>query len=62
MKRWTRNARDFEYPDEICTSAGEQLGQNLLYAHALEVVKSTDKDPGAGQILIRHINMARKEI
>lgn len=62
MKRWTRNAHDFEYPDEVCTSAGEQLGQNLLYANALEVVKSTDKNPKAGEILMRYLNMARKEI
>jgi hypothetical protein len=62
MKRWTRNARDFEYPDEVCTSAGEQLGQNLLYANALDVVKSTDKNPKAVEILMKYLHMAKKEI
>lgn len=62
MKRWTRDARDYEYPDEVCTSAGEQLGQSLLYANALDVVKSTEKAPKAGQILTKYLNLARKEI
>lgn len=22
MKRWTRDARDYQYPNELCTSAG----------------------------------------
>lgn len=43
MKRWTRNARDYEYPNEVCTTAGEQLGQSLLFANALDVVKSTER-------------------
>lgn len=62
MKRWTRNARDYQYPDDVCTSAGEQLGQSLLYANALDAVKSTDQNPKAGEILTRYLNMARKEI
>ena len=41
---------------------GEQLGQNLLYANALEVVKSTDKNPKAAEILMRYLHMAKKEI
>jgi hypothetical protein len=62
MKRWTRDARDYDYPDEVCTSAGEQLGQSLLYANALDVVKSTEKDPKAGVILAKYLNIAKKEI
>lgn len=62
MKRWTRSARHFEYPDDTCTSDGEQLGQSLLFINVLEVVRSTDKDPKAGEILMRYLNMARKEI
>jgi hypothetical protein len=56
MKRWTRDARDYQYPNDVCTSAGEQLGQSLLYANALDVVKSIEKDPKAGKILARHLN------
>lgn len=62
MKRWTRKARDYEYPNEVATAAGEQLGQSLLFANALDVVKSTDRDPRAGQILTRYLNMAKKDI
>jgi fructose-specific phosphotransferase system component IIB len=62
MKRWTREARDYQYPDDVCTSPGEQLGQSLLFANALDVVRSTDKNPKAGEILTRYLNMARKEI
>lgn len=62
MKRWTRNARDYEYPNEVCTTAGEQLGQSLLFANALDVVKSTEKDPRAGEILTKYLNMAKKDI
>jgi hypothetical protein len=62
LKRWTRNARDYQYPDDVCTIAGEQLGQSLLFANALDVVKSTVKNPKAGEILTRHLNIARKEI
>lgn len=40
----------------------EQLGQSLLFANALDVVKSTDKDPKAGQILTMYLNMAKKDI
>lgn len=62
MKRWTRDARDYDYPDEVATSAGQQLGQTLLYANALDVVKSTEKSQEAGQILTKYLNIARKEI
>lgn len=62
MKRWTRDARDYEYPNEVCSSVGQQLGQSLLFANALDVVNSTEKGPKAGEILTRHLNMARKEI
>lgn len=62
MKRWTRDARDYEYNCEVATSTGQQIGQSLLYANALDVVKSTDKDLKAGEILTRHLNLARKEI
>lgn len=34
----------------------------MLFANALDVVKSTNKNPKAGEILTRHLNMARKEI
>lgn len=34
----------------------------MLYANALDVVSSTQKNKKAGKILIRHLNMARKEI
>lgn len=62
MKRWTRDVRDYEYPAEVCPSATENLGQSLLYANALDAVKSTDNNKKAAQILNRYLNIARKEI
>lgn len=62
MKWWTRNDCDYQYPNDVCTTAGEQLGQSLLYANALDVVKSTQRNKKAREILNRHLNMARKEI
>lgn len=47
---------------KVSTTAGEQLGQSLLFANALDVVKSTVKSPKAGEILTRHLNIARKEV
>lgn len=38
------------------------MGQSLLYANALDVVKSTQMHPKAGEILNRHLTMGRKEI
>lgn len=62
MKRWTREACDYHYPDDVSTSVGEQMGQSMLYANALDVVKATRKNPKAGEILNRHLRNARKEI
>lgn len=62
MKSWSKDARDYEYPKEASNEVEEQLGQRLLFANALDVVTKSGKAPKAGEILTRHLNLARKEI
>ncbi|RLN35449.1 hypothetical protein C2845_PM03G22420 [Panicum miliaceum] len=63
MKRWTRGAKDFDYPSvERSGSIDNQLQQSVLYVNALEVAHSADKYPDASQILMNHLSLARKEI
>lgn len=62
MKRWTRNARDFSYADDISSSGIDYLGHGLLFVNALEVVRLADKDAKSGAILMKYLTMARKEI
>jgi len=61
LKRWTRQAKDFEQPHGVSSSSiDNQLEQNLLHASTHEFVQSTD--PEASEILLKHRSMARREI
>ncbi|CAL4989585.1 unnamed protein product [Urochloa decumbens] len=63
MKRWTRQAKDFEYPLESGSgSISNQLRKNVLAVNALEVAQTADKDPEYSDILMSHLSMAKKEI
>ncbi|KAG2568135.1 hypothetical protein PVAP13_7NG159300 [Panicum virgatum] len=43
-------------------SIDNQLQQSVLHVNALGVVHSADNDPDAAQILMKHLNLARKEM
>jgi hypothetical protein len=63
MKRWTRNAKDFEYHTETRSDlSGSQVGSSVLYVNALEAVQAVQNDPEAAEILMTYIANAKKEI
>jgi hypothetical protein len=63
MKRWTRNAKDFEYVAESSSNLfGTQVGSSVLYVNALEAVQAVQNDPDAAEILMKYLANAKKEI
>lgn len=63
MKRWTRAAKDFEYPSPTSYDlVGNQLQNSVLFGNALELVQTAEKDTEAIEILMNHLSIAKKEI
>jgi hypothetical protein len=63
MKRWTRDAKDFEYQIETRSNLVDtQLCNNMLYVNALETVQAVENDTEAAEILMTYLSNAKKEI